>query len=350
MAPPEFKKVLVTGANGYIGNAVARAFVRAGWLTYGLIRSTSAAGVLEQEEITPVVGSIDDIDSHKEIKSQLPPTLDAIISTTEDFIDYIPHYENTVKLIRALSLTSAANGIRTLLIFTSGCKDYGIGPHYDGAAGLAPHTEESPVNAPGFVADRARLAIKILDHKDAFAPVLVRPTNVYGRSSSYYRVFFDVAAATAAAKQPLLVTSPGNTITHALHVDDCADAYVALAEHARREEIEGGVFNMSSRRYETLDELAKSLVAEFNIMGGIKYINETDLNGPSPWPRHFIDFPQWTSSEKIRKVTGWSDRRPLFTEALHVYRMAHDAAQSSGNENIKKVKAITQLMFASSQT
>lgn len=41
------KTVLITGANGYIGNAVARAFVRAAggdWLVYGLIRSTSSRG------------------------------------------------------------------------------------------------------------------------------------------------------------------------------------------------------------------------------------------------------------------------------------------------------------------
>lgn len=349
MAASGFKKVLVTGANGYVGNAVARAFVGAGWLTYGLVRSQSAASMLEQEEITPVIGTIDNVESHEDIKKQLPPTLDAIISTTEDFTNYIPHYEHAVKLLRTISLSSAANGVRTLVIFTSGCKDYGIGPHYHGAADLAPHTEESPVNAPDFVADRARTAVKIFDHKDAFAPVLVRPTNIYGRSSSYYRVFFDVAATAAAADQPLLMTSAGNTITHALHLDDCGEAYVALAEHPRREEVEGEIFNMSSRRYETLDELAQALAAEFQISKGVKYVDAADLKGPAPWPKNFTDFPQWVGSEKIRRVTGWNDHRPLFTEAMHVYRMAHDAAQAAGNENIKKVKAVTKLMFASSQ-
>ena len=77
------KAVLVTGANGYIGNAVARAFVRAGWITYGLIRSTSSSVSLAAEEIIPVIASIDDLPSHKAIQDSLPATLDAIVSTTE---------------------------------------------------------------------------------------------------------------------------------------------------------------------------------------------------------------------------------------------------------------------------
>ena len=32
--------VLVAGANGYVGKAVACAFLRAGWVTFGLIRFT----------------------------------------------------------------------------------------------------------------------------------------------------------------------------------------------------------------------------------------------------------------------------------------------------------------------
>ncbi|KAK6838550.1 WcaG [Aspergillus parasiticus SU-1] len=339
--------VLVTGANGYIGNAVARAFVRAGWITYGLIRSKTTATSLAAEEIIPIIGSIDDIPSHETIRNALPPTLDAIISTTENINDYIPHYNNTVHLLRTLATASTANGVRPIVIFSSGCKDYGIGPHYDGDAALAPHTEESPLNPPDILADRTYHSLKFLEHRDVFSPVVVRPTNVYGRSASYYRGFFEAAAQSVDTKQPLLIPVPPNSICHALHVDDCGDAYVAIAGHPRREEIEGEIFNISSRRYETIDEIAKSLVTEYGITAGVKYVEPESLApAENPWPPALIDFPQWTGSAKVRAVTGWCDVRPLFTEAIHTYRLAYEAAVVAGHENIEKMKERVELFKA----
>ncbi|KAL1878538.1 hypothetical protein VTK73DRAFT_7879 [Phialemonium thermophilum] len=335
MAP---KVVLVTGATGYIGSAVARAFVRAGWITYGLIRSESAKTRLAAEEILPVVGSIDDVDSHGAILESVPPTLDAIVSTTEDITNYVPHYNNIIHLLRTLGLASSKNGVRPLVIFTSGCKDYGVGPHYHGDPGLAPHTEESPLNPPAVLAPRTIHAQKIFDHKDAFAPVLVRPINVFGRASSYYQHFFKLAEKLSAAQKPLIVNVPPNSVSQAVHVDDCGDAYVALASHPNRNEVEGQVFNISARRYETVDEVLNSLAAEYGIPE-IKYVDPSDPSAQeNPWPPMLLDFPQWTGDEKIRKLTGWSDHRPLFSEALQVYRVAYEAAVAIRDHNVETIQ------------
>jgi nucleoside-diphosphate-sugar epimerase len=336
MMPP--RTVLVTGANGYIGNAVARAFSRAGWITYGLVRLENASRSLELEEVLPVIGKIDDVESHQSIVQQLPATVNAIVSTTESFDNYTNHFNNTVSLLRTISLASKANGIRPLVIISSGCKDYGIGPHYDGASDLQPHTEESPLNPPELLSIRTRSSLEIFQHKDAFAPVVVRPTNVFGRSASYYRGFFEVAARYSKLNQPLVLPVPPSSICHALHVDDCGDAYAALASHPRPGEVEGQVFNISARRYETVDEIAKALLAEYDISSGLKYVEPNALpQSENPWPPALIDFPQWTSSEKLRKVTGWSDVRPLFSEALHLYRLSYEAASAGGHENIQKI-------------
>ncbi|KAH8664572.1 NAD dependent epimerase/dehydratase [Xylariales sp. PMI_506] len=350
MAP---KTVLVTGANGYIGNAVARSFVSAGWITYGLIRSAASAAALAAEEIIPIVGDIDNTTAHEhQIRDKLPPTLDAIISTTEDGRDYISHYNNTVKLLRLLGLSSQKKGVKPIVVFTSGCKDYGVGPHYADDPALQPHTEESPVNPPGLLAARTEYSRKILDHADAFFPVLVRPTNVYGRSSSYYLGFFQAAEQTLARPSgaPLVIPVRPDSVCHALHVDDCGDAYVALAAHPRREEeIAGQIFNISAHRYETVDEICRALAVEYGLAAtegsaagaegggssGLKYVEKADLApGEDVWPVALIDFPQWTGSDKIRRVTGWSDRRPLFSEALHTYRLAYEAAKAAGHSNV----------------
>lgn len=275
----------MTGANGYIGNAVARAFVRAGWIVYGLVRSPSAAQSLAIEEILPIIGTIDDVRSHEKIRSQLPSTLDTIVSVTEDLGDYIRHYNHIFGLLRILSEQSVANGVKPLVIFTSGCKDYGAGPHYANDPNLAPHTEDSPISPPQFAILRAEYSLKFLEHKDVFTPVLVRPTNVHGRSSSFYGIYFEVGRRTAEAEKPLVMIYPPDSICHCMHVDDCGDAYVAIASHPRREEVAGQAFNISARRYETVDELGKALVTEYGISQGVKYVDSKDLKpGDNPWP------------------------------------------------------------------
>lgn len=345
---PRLRTVLVTGANGYIGNAVARAFVRAGWIAYGLVRSPSGTQSLAAEEILPVVGTLDDDGSHEKIQSQLPLTLDTIVSTTSDK-NYVRHYNNIVSLLHTISERSVDNGTKPLVIFTSGCKDYGVGPHYTNDANLAPHTEESPIKPPAFAILRAEYSQRFLEHQDVFTPVLVRPTNVHGRSSSFYGRFFEVARRAAEAGDPILMISPPESVCHCMHVDDCGDAYVAIASHPRREDVAGQVFNISARRYETVEKLGQALVAEYGISQGVRYVDPKDLApGENPWPPMLVDFPQWTGSEKLRRITGWSDHRPLFTEAIHLFRVAFEAAPASGHENILKMNTFLQA-FTSKQ-
>lgn len=337
----KIRTAFVTGANGYIGSAVARAFVRAGWITYGLVRSPSSAHSLAKEEVVPIVGSISDIGGHDAINSQLPPALDAIISTTEDLGDYVQHYTDIISLLRTVGSKSVANGVRPLVIFTSGCKDYGPGPHLANDPALSPHTEASPISPPTFAVLRAEYSQKIFENDDVFSPVLVRPTNVHGRSSSFYGIFLSVANQASMDDRSLVMPTRPESIVHSMHVDDCADAYVAIAAHPRPGEVSGQVFNISARRYETVDEVGRALVAEYGISKGLEYVDEKDLKeGQNPWPPLLVDFPQWTGSEKLRKITGWQDHRPLFSEAVHVYRVAYEAAQSAGHENIQKVNKI----------
>lgn len=118
---------------------------------------------------------------------------DIIVSTTEQHPDYISHYHEIITLLRGLATASNAAGTRPLVMFTSGCKDYGAMDFLDGDEGLKPHTEESVLNPPPFAVDRANYAIKTFENKDLFDTVLLRPTNVYGLSGSYYGEFFKLA-------------------------------------------------------------------------------------------------------------------------------------------------------------
>src|SRR5437016_12357656 len=62
-------QVLVTGATGYIGFAVAAALRRAGHRVLGLARSEAKARRLTQHEIDPVMGDLTDPNTYLEVAS-----------------------------------------------------------------------------------------------------------------------------------------------------------------------------------------------------------------------------------------------------------------------------------------
>lgn len=343
MSEKKRKSVLVTGANGYVGNAVARAFVRAGWIAHGLVRSQDSRASLRADEIISILGSASDKAFVERSANQTRFVFDVIVSCTEQTLDYVPHYNDTIALLRALAQASNEAGIRPLVIFTSGCKDYGT-TGLDRSNGLSPHTEESPLNAPPVLAARAAHAVKLFDHKDLFDAVVLRPSTLYGGSASFYGPIFNKAAK-AAENGVLELTADPKSIMHGTHVDDCAEAYVAIAEHADRKTVKGQCYNISGGRYETLGEVADALVEEYKIKGGVKYIPEKAMTGVDV-VQMLTGFSQWVGSEKLRRDVGWKDKRQPFSEAVHTYRMAYEAAVAQKHSNVQKIQAFIRMADA----
>ncbi|KAL9132194.1 MAG: hypothetical protein Q9175_006573 [Cornicularia normoerica] len=340
------KSVLVTGANGYIGNAVARAFVRAGWITYGLVRNQETRTSLEADEIISILGSASDKGFVERSANQTRFVFDVIVSCTEQILDYVPHYNDTIALLRALAEASNKAGIRPLVMFTSGCKDYGT-TGIDGSEDLSPHTEESSLNAPPVLVARAIHAIKIFNHIDLFDAVVTRPTTIYGLSGSFYGPIFDVATK-AAEKGVLELTADPKSIMHGTHVDDCAEAYVAIAE-ADRNVVKGQCFNISGGRHETLGEVANALVEDYKIKNGVKYLPEKKKTGVDI-VQMLIGFSQWVSSEKLRRDVGWRDNRQSFSEAVHTYRKAYEAAVAQNHSNVQKIQGFVSMADGGGQS
>ncbi|KAH6884167.1 hypothetical protein B0T10DRAFT_493700 [Thelonectria olida] len=332
------KTVLVTGANGYIGSAICRAFARGGWETFGLIRNPAAAAELEISEIIPVIGTFTDLNFLDDLYKRRK-TFDAIVSCTEQFPGYAAHFDQVMGLVCALAEKSNENGVRPFVLWTSGCKDYGTtGPH--GAPGLSPHIESSPLNTIDALRERMESCVRIFDHSELFDAVLLRPTCVFGYSSSYYGAMFDYARQEL-EKGARVLTIPANpdNIMHALHVDDCAEAYVTLATHTNRREVESRAFNLSGYRYETTGEVTKALAAAYGFPDGIRFLPQEDADESFPTGLHFVfSFSQWVGSDEIRRVTGWKDKRLLFSENVEVHRRSYERLRLGGHENIAAIQ------------
>jgi len=333
MAP---RTVLVTGANGFLGSAVARIFAISGWQTYGLIRDAKHAPGLLKDEIIPVVGSAAEASWVAGL-----PALDVVASTTEDIVNYVGHFNDSINLFKTIAARCRelqGPQARPLVIFTSGCKDYGTTP-FDGDPGLQPHTEESPLEGPPQVAVRMKNSLTIFSHREEFDAVLTRPTTFYGRTGTYYGPIFTLAqqAKDAGLSELTLPSVPGS-IMHGTHGDDVASAYVAIAT-SPRESVTGEVFNISSCRYETAGEVGaaieKSYGLKVNWSGKMLSFDQPGVDFV-----HFLfAFSQWVGSEKIRRVTGWTDKKPLFTEMFDVYRLSYEAYLREGDSQIVTMRA-----------
>ncbi|WP_158783401.1 NAD(P)-dependent oxidoreductase [Pantoea sp. BAV 3049] len=310
------KTVLVTGANGYIGNAVANAFNRAGWKTYGLCRREADAAGLARNEIHPLIGSPEELSFLKQTEEAV---FDVVVSNTEDFTAMASHLSKVKQMMAAIGEHGAKAGIRPLLMFTSGCKDYGGMDLKDGDAGLAPHTESSPMKAPDLLLPREQFGSALLVAEGApYDATVLRPTIVYGLSSSHYGPLFDLASGSEGVLE--LLADPA-AIMHSLHVDDCAEAYVMLAEHPQRREVAQQAFNISSQHYETAQQIGEALAHSYGLQLKLSAPIGTV---PIETVHGLANFWQWVGSDKLRALTGWHERRATFTTGLEEYRLAYE--------------------------
>ncbi|SPO05437.1 uncharacterized protein DNG_08124 [Cephalotrichum gorgonifer] len=297
-----------------------------------------AAVEVSINEVTPIIGniglsSVDSLDKYTK-------TIDVIVGATEVLPGYDEHYEKVIAKVRALAKKSNENGVRPLVLWTSGCKDYGV-TDVDGAPNLKPHTEESPIiPSLDFLAPRANSSMRVFENKDLFDAAVLRPTNVYGGSSSHWGLWFELAAEIQKSGKALELTVDPKSIIHGLHVDDCGEAYVALAEHPDRGKVVGE-FNISGHTYETARSVWEALEHEYGIGGKVKFVRPEDAKEQTPPSLALIvGYSQWVSSDKIRDLTGWTDKRMLFGENISAYRRAYEAVAASKTRDIGRVDSV----------
>ena len=318
------KTVLVTGANGFLGNATAKYFALQGWKTYGMIRSPDHVSDLAANEVIPIVGSYSDTTSLDGIKGVI---FDVIISTTEDWSDYVSHFNDIIRLVKVASEAANAAGRKPLLMFTSGNKDYG-GSGLHGSPDLVWSEEDSPLNPHPFIAPRANTVSQVFNHSDHFHATIFRPCMIYGRKGSIYG---SIMAQAAASDQIVFHGSP-DTIWHGIHVDDVGSAYFAVATEVKPEKAHGQVFTVGNDDYDTYRQLADGVSKAY---GGKKIVfKPLDKNNVM---QDLTALSQPLRSERLRSMTGWRPRKLPFLEGIEQYRAAFDVAFKERDPAIMKI-------------
>lgn len=298
-------RVFITGAGGYVGGAVARAFAAAGHTVTGLVRAPEKAARVEAWGVRAAVGDLREPGSY------------AAEAAGHDTLVHVAMQPGPDKLaVDRLAvdtlLEAARRGGAASLLYTSVM--FVLGPTGDGGADEGASTGAAAPSAAGRPAHE-RL---VLDAADArLATAVIRPGMVYGGHGGAVGQAFATAARDGAAT----IVGDGRNRWPLVHLDDVGALYVRVAEARAR-----GVFHAVDGVPLTVDEISREASRAAGGGGAVTYL-------PVESARAFLGpFADSLALDQVvtaprSTALGWRARRPSFvTWADEVYREWQGAA------------------------
>lgn len=295
-------RVLVTGATGLIGGAVARRLASEGHQVVALARKDASATKLADRGYRVVRGDLADAVSI----SKAACGVDAVVHAAS------PSDQNTAAFDETATraIIDALRGTSKRFIYTSGCLLYG-------STGDTPATEDSPLHPIDLVRFRQPLEAEILAAvADGVHPIVIRPAWVYGNRSGTAMMMYSWAKESGAARY----VGDGTNRWTTVHADDLADLYLLALDGAPA----ASIFNGAHGAAIPLIEIAR---AASEGAGAEGRVTEWPLDEARQVLWSFADgiaCDQVISGELAKHKLGWSPSRHLIVDELRSYAQATD--------------------------
>jgi nucleoside-diphosphate-sugar epimerase len=313
--------VLVVGATGYIGQALASSLVRSGsHRVYGLARTETKATLLTSQEIVSIIG---DINSSSLVKSIESYNINVVV----DVSGANQESRTLLTALKALSQSrlaaaaEAGNRIPKLgFIYTSGTWVHGssLEPVND----LTPVGPTAPTLPTPLTAWRPQLEQEILAASDVLDTMIIRPALVYGRSSAIWTALFEPLLSSVIQTAVSIPVEP--TSRPALvHVDDVASGLHAAVDNLPR--IAGTcvypVFDLCTSQ-ESMRDILEAAAGTFGFQGKVELAGaENDLFMQA------MSVSGNLGSGRAKQILGWVPRKIGFVSGMEVFGKAFVAGR-----------------------
>lgn len=287
-------RVLLTGASGYIGSAVAEALRAGGHEVIGVARSEDAARRLEERGIKARRGDLYD---------------EASIGRAARDVDAVVHAASTggtdmaqTDAAAVKEIVAALEGTGNPFVYTSGLWVYGnTGEHVA--------DEESALNPTPLVAWRPAVEQFVLAAAErGVRSSVIRPGMVYGRGGGSPGEMVDAGR----KKGVVRIVGTGENRWSLVHVDDLADLYVLVLERAEA----GSMWLAAVGAAVPVREIAEAASRAAGLDGTV---HAWPLDAARQTLGAYADalvLDQQITGRKAMNVLGWTPRAPSIFEDL----------------------------------
>lgn len=301
-------RVFITGASGYIGHGVAKAFRAKGHTVYGLVRSEEDAHLLSLDEIWPVMGDLEQPDTYRQVLNEVEVAVHCAFDYSSD-----KGVERDAKTIDFILEVFSQSTLPRSFIYTSGVWVYGSRGHQ--------MMDESMTLNPLEIAKwRPAHEEKVLNATSSkLRTVVMRPGHVYGGVGGLTNILF-----TSTQNGSVTIAGEGKNRWPMVHLQDLAHAYVSVVER----ELTGIILDVVDDSTATLREMAEAIARAANIEGKINVLGIDEAKKQfGPLVEGFV-VDLTVNNSRIKRLLGWQiHHAPFIYEAdlyYHAWRTTQD--------------------------
>jgi CDP-glucose 4,6-dehydratase len=316
------RRVLITGANGFVGSWLCRRLIDEGALVVALIRDHIPGANFYrlglEARVDIVSGGVEDFPllSRTVVEYEVETCFHLAAQAITGVANHSPlstfetNIRGTWNLLEALRL---GKGVRAVVIASS---DKAYGCHEN-----LPYTEGTPLQ-PLYPYDTSKACADLIArsffHSFGLPVAVTRFANIYGGGDlNFSRIVPSTTRSVLQGDDPI-IRSDGTPERDFIYVDDVVDLYLEVARRLPADGVSGGVFNGGHNRPVKVLDLVEKIIT----LSGKKGIRP-DIRGTGAG--HGEIDRQWLDATKAKEVLGWEPQVGLeegLSRTIEWYRKA----------------------------
>lgn len=295
-------KVLLTGATGFVGSAVARALLRRGHAVVGLVRDAERGRWLQELGGSVEVGDMERPETYEPLVTRVDVVVHAAQAKPQGRWSHrriAAMHRSDAVMTRALARACLDQG--KLLIYTSGAMAHASG-------GEEWISEETPLRPCLLAKGHAEMVAELTAlHRDrALRVLIITPGFVYG-AGGFLKETVDLLL-----RRQYRIIGSGANYWGLIHVDDLAEIYALALEHGSPGENYFACDDLPMRRRDVIDCLTDAL--------GLSRVGKVPEWVVGLW----LGFPLVEAitasirmrNDLVKQRLGWSPQYSCFAEGL----------------------------------